>query len=111
MILNGLPWKRTDTWDYQGNRGNPWWLSSKESICNPVDVGSIPGLGRSPREKGIFWEIPQTEESGRLHSLVLQIDRHDLVTISPPQRKSFLLIYSSQNINICDLVTYFLFMH
>ena len=111
MILNGLPWKRTDTWDYQGNRGNPWWLSGKESTCNPVDVGSIPGLERSPREKGIFWEIPRTEESGGLQSVVLQIDRRDLVTISPPQRKSFLLIYNSQNINICDLVTYFLFMH
>ena len=49
------------------------------------------------------------EELGRLQSMGLQIDRHDLVTKSPPQRKSVLLIYNSQNINICDLVTYFLF--
>ena len=35
----------------------PWWLSSKESACqfrrcrrNIGDVGSIPGLGRSPGE-------------------------------------------------------------
>jgi len=31
--------------------GLPWWLSSKESACNAGDagdVGSIPGLGRSP---------------------------------------------------------------
>ena len=31
--------------------GIPWWLSSKESICNAGDTGdssSIPGLGRSP---------------------------------------------------------------
>ena len=28
----------------------PWWLSGKESSCNPGDAGSIPGLGRSPRE-------------------------------------------------------------
>ena len=31
--------------------GFPWWLSSKESACNAGDagdVGSIPGLGRSP---------------------------------------------------------------
>ena len=26
----------------------PWWLSGKESSCNAGDVGSIPGLGRSP---------------------------------------------------------------
>ena len=31
--------------------GLPWWLSSKESACNAGDagdVGSIPGMGRSP---------------------------------------------------------------
>ena len=31
----------------------PWWLSGKESACNAGntgDVGSIPGLGRSPGE-------------------------------------------------------------
>ena len=28
----------------------PWWLSGKESACNVGDVGSIPGLGRSPGE-------------------------------------------------------------
>ena len=27
--------------------GLPLWLSSKESVCNAGDVGSIPGLGRS----------------------------------------------------------------
>ena len=27
-----------------------WWLSSKESACNPGDVGLIPGLGTSPGE-------------------------------------------------------------
>ena len=25
-----------------------WWLSGKESTCQAGDVGSIPGLGRSP---------------------------------------------------------------
>ena len=30
--------------------GLPWWLSGKESACNVGDVGSIPGLGRSPGE-------------------------------------------------------------
>ena len=28
--------------------GLPWWLSSKESACNAEDMGSGPGLGRSP---------------------------------------------------------------
>ena len=28
----------------------PRWLSGKESACNAGDAGSIPGLGRSPRE-------------------------------------------------------------
>ena len=30
--------------------GLPWWLSDKESACSAGDVGSIPGLGRSPGE-------------------------------------------------------------
>ena len=30
--------------------GHPWWLGHKESACNPRDVGSIPGSGRSPGE-------------------------------------------------------------
>ena len=30
--------------------GLPWWLSGKESACKAEDVGSIPGLGRSPGE-------------------------------------------------------------
>ena len=28
--------------------GLPWWLRLKESACNVGDLGSIPGLGRSP---------------------------------------------------------------
>ena len=30
---------------------NPWWLSGKQSTCNVENVGSIPRLGRSPRER------------------------------------------------------------
>ena len=30
--------------------GLPPWLSGKESACQAVDVGSIPGWGRSPGE-------------------------------------------------------------
>ena len=44
----------------------------KESACTVEDLGSIPGLGRSPGEgmatySGILaWRIPWTEEPGRL---------------------------------------------
>ena len=31
--------------------GLPWWLSCKESACNAGDLGSIPGLERSPGER------------------------------------------------------------
>ena len=30
--------------------GLPWWLSGEDSACQAGDVGSVPGLGRSPRE-------------------------------------------------------------
>ena len=30
--------------------GLPWWLSGKESACNARDLGSVPGLRRSPGE-------------------------------------------------------------
>ena len=56
--------------------GLPWWLSSKESACNAGDLGSIPGLGRSPGEGNgnppqwfLAWRIPWTEEPGGLKSM------------------------------------------
>ena len=30
----------------------------KESACSARDLSSIPGLGRSPREEGIFFSLP-----------------------------------------------------
>ena len=59
----------------------------KASAYIAGDPGSIPGLGRSPGE-GIGnplqygWEIPWTEEPGRLQSRVARI-RHDLATKPP----------------------------
>ena len=65
----------------------PGWLSSKESACNAGDQGLIPGLGIPAIEKrmathsSIFaWEIPWTEEPGRLQSTGLQGVGHDLMT-------------------------------
>ena len=54
--------------------GLPRWLSGKESTCQAGDVGSILGLGRSPGEMAahsiiLAWEIPWTEEPGRLQSM------------------------------------------
>ena len=37
------------------NTGLPQWLSDKESACNEGDMGSIPGLGRSPRRGA--WQL------------------------------------------------------
>ena len=56
---------------------------NKESACNAGDLGSIPGLERSPREgKGyhssiLVWRIPWTEEPGRLQSMRSQSIAHD----------------------------------
>jgi len=55
--------------------GFPGSLDGKESACNVGDLGSIPGLGRSPGEghsyqlSTLAWRIPWTEETGRLQSM------------------------------------------
>jgi len=52
--------------------GLPWWLVVKNSPANAGNVGSIPGLGRSLAKEMathssiLAWEIPWTEEPGRL---------------------------------------------
>ena len=56
---------------------------SKESACSAGDPGLIPGLGRFPGEGDathssiLVWEIPWTEEPGRLQSMGSQRVRHD----------------------------------
>ena len=37
-------------WSLYCKLGIPWWFSGKESTCQAVNAGSIPGSGRSPRE-------------------------------------------------------------
>ena len=55
----------------------------KESDCNPIDLGSIPGWGRSPESEMathssiLAWEIPWTEEGGGLQFTGLQRVGHD----------------------------------
>ena len=41
------------------NVSMPWWLSSKESACNPRDLGLTSVLGRTPGEgKGNPFQYP-----------------------------------------------------
>ena len=58
---------------------------SKESACSAGDAGSIPGSGRSPGEEAthssiLAWEIPWTEEPGRLKSTEWPRVGHDWAT-------------------------------
>ena len=63
-------------------RGLPWWLSGKESTCQPGD--SISGLRRSPGEGNgnplQYSCLENPIEFGRLQSMGSQRVRHDLVT-------------------------------
>ena len=58
----------------------------KNLPANAEDLGSIPGLGRSPGEgngslSSIFaWQISWTEEPGGLESMGCKTVGHDLVT-------------------------------
>ena len=60
--------------------GLPWCgLDNKESACNVGDLGLIPGLERSPGEKGMaahssipVWRVLWTEEPDRLPSMGMQ---------------------------------------
>ena len=71
-----------------------WWRSKKvvkfsssvdkESTCNAGDLGSIPGLGRSPGgghgnplQYFLPGESPWTEEPSGIQSMGLQRVRHD----------------------------------
>ena len=58
----------------------------KVSVCNVGDLGSIPGLGRSPGEgmavqsSILAWRIPWMEEPGGLQSTGSQRVGHGSVT-------------------------------
>ena len=66
-----------------GSKGFPGGAVVKNLPANAGDAGSIPGSERSPgvgngNHSSIFaWEIPWTEEPGRLQSVRLQKVRHD----------------------------------
>ena len=58
----------------------------KASASNAGDLGSVPGLGRSPGKANgnplqyLTWKIPWMKESGRLESMGSQRVRHDWAT-------------------------------
>ena len=56
--------------------GLPWGSDGKVSACNVGDLGSIPGLGRSPGEGNAnplqYSCLKWMEEPGRLQSMGLQ---------------------------------------
>ena len=63
--------------------GFPGGSDGKESACNAGDLGSIPGLGRSPGEENgnplqySCLENSMAEEPGRLQPMGLQRVTHD----------------------------------
>ena len=63
--------------------GFPGGSVSKEAACSAGDLGSVPGLGRSPGEGNgnllsiPAWEIAWTEEPGGLEPTGLQRAGHD----------------------------------
>ena len=65
--------------------GLPGGSAVKNPPANSENLGSIPGLGRSPGEgkathsSVLAWRIPWTEEPGGLQSMESQRVRHDRV--------------------------------
>ena len=61
----------------------PGGSDGKASAYNVADLGSVPGLERSPGEGNgnplpiLAWKIPWTKEPGRLQSMGSQRVRHD----------------------------------
>ena len=63
----------------------PGGSAGKESACSTGDLGSIPGLGRSPREgKGYPFQYPGLEES--VGCMVREVAESDMSErLSQPQ--------------------------
>ena len=78
------------------HRGFLGGSDDKESACNVGDLSSVPGLGRSPGEGThssiLAWEIPWTEEPGRLQSTGSQKSPTRLSTKQQQQQQ---FVYSS----------------
>ena len=98
--------------------GRPRCLSGKESTCQAVDVGSIPGSGRSTGEGNgnslqyfftwkknfLTWKIPWIEEPGGLQSMGLQRVGHNWAAEQQQQ-------YTSYHTNIHITLTVQTYIH
>ena len=82
------PWRRNRL-PTPGFLGFPCGSAGKESACNAGDLGSIPGLGRSPGEgKGYPLQYSCLENSMAIQSMELQRVRHDWVTWKKKKKKT-----------------------
>ena len=83
--------------------GLPWWLSGK--ICLPVQEMWFQSLGQedslekemATQSSILAWEIPWTEEPGKIQSMLSQRVGHDLVTKHTHTGKVY-LFYSCLNV-------------
>ena len=82
--------------------GFPGGSDKKESACNAGDLGSVPGLGRSPEKKMathssiLAWEMPQTEKPGRLQSMGWQKSWTQVAPFSLSFQSDFCLHYFTE---------------
>ena len=81
----------------QLNMGFPGSLDGKESTCIGGDLGSIPGLGRSPRG-GRAWSIPWTKEPAGLQSMGVA----DLDTTEPLRAQTQETAFSKESSSVCS---------
>ena len=65
--------------------GIHWQLSSKETVCDAGDTGSIPGSGRSPGEKK--WQPTPVFLPGKSQSMGLQKIIRDWMTKQKHQQQ------------------------
>ena len=85
-VLSGdqpSPWSSPRVTSLEQKVDFPGGSDGKVSVYNAGDLGSSPGLGRSPGDEmeihssSIAWKIPWTEEPGRLQSVGSQRVGHD----------------------------------
>ena len=107
--LKGQPLQHFLEWPPQNNYahirkgGLLRWRGSIESACQAGDAGLNPGQEDALEKEMavhssiLVWEIPWTEEPGRLQSTGLQRVRHDLVSKQQQQGKK----HESKHVYMC----------
>ena len=101
--LRKFPWRR-DRLPTPVSLGFPGGSDGKESTCNEGELGSVPGLGRSPggghgNHSSIpAWKSPWTEKPGGLQSMALQNVRQDRATKQSTAHSAYKLNKQGDNI-------------